>query len=732
MRKFHLAPTPFALAAFLLASTAAHAQTTAAAPGADGQTMPTVVVNASADASAQGLPAAYAGGQVARGGRLGLLGNVDMMDTPFNSTNYTQALIQDQQAQGVGDVLQNDAGVRVTRGFGNFQEMYVIRGFAVNSDDLAYNGLYGLLPRQFVASELLERVEVFRGANSFINGAAPGGGGVGGTINLVPKRATNAPLTQITVGTESGGQGYVAADIGRRFGPDNNTGVRINAVRRDGDTAVDREKRELSVFSIGADYRGRDFRLSADAGYQEHKLRNPRPSVSVAAGVAVPAAPDASANFAQNWTHSNERDTFGTLRGEYDIANDVVAWAAMGFRNGDESNVLAAPTVNNASGAASSYRFDNTRHDSVRTGEIGVRGKLRTGAVGHTVSATASTFWAQSKNAYGMSDFITGFGTNIYAPVQVAAPAPTWFMGGDLAHPLVTARTMLSSFAIADTMAFADDKVLLTVGVRRQTIKDDSYDYGTGAHFADSSYSESTTTPVLGLVYRPLKEVSLYANYIEGLQKGAVAGGAGVTNVGAAFAPYKSKQKEIGVKYDAGRIGASLALFSTKQPSAYVENGIFGVFGEQRNRGIELSVFGTPARGLRLLGGLTLLDTKQISAKDPANVGKDALGVPGTQLNVGAEWDVPGVRGLALTGRALYTSKQYLDGANTQKVPSWTRLDLGARYLTTIADRAVTLRARLDNASDKNYWASAGGASGAGYLVLGAPRTVVVSASVDF
>jgi iron complex outermembrane receptor protein len=44
----------------------------------------------------------------------------------------------------------------------------------------------------------------------------------------------------------------------------------------------------------------------------------------------------------------------------------------------------------------------------------------------------------------------------------------------------------------------------------------------------------------------------------------------------------------------------------------------------------------------------------------------------------------------------------------------------------------VTLRARIDNATGKDYWASAGGFPGAGYLVQGAPRTVVVSASVDF
>ena len=96
--------SPVALAALIAASPVALAQTSTGEPAV----MPTVVISASADASAQGLPSAYAGGQVARGGRVGLLGNVDVMDTPFNTTNYTQALIQDQQARSVADVLQND------------------------------------------------------------------------------------------------------------------------------------------------------------------------------------------------------------------------------------------------------------------------------------------------------------------------------------------------------------------------------------------------------------------------------------------------------------------------------------------------------------------------------------------------------------------------------------------------------------------------------------------------
>jgi iron complex outermembrane receptor protein len=727
--RFYL--TPLAFAAALLAAGHAAAQT--AVPDGTDQPIQTVVVTASADASAQGLPSDYAGGQVARGGRIGLLGNVDMMDTPFNTTNYTHALIQDQQARSVADVVQNDPAVRVARGFGNYQELYVIRGFAVNSDDLAYNGLYGLLPRQFVASELLERVEVFRGANSFVNGAAPGGGGIGGMINLLPKRAPNKPLNQVTLGVESGGQLYGAFDVARRFGPENRVGLRINGVRRDGETAVEGEGRELSVFALGADYRGRGYRVSADAGYQNHRLDNARPSVTIAAGLPIVAAPDADSNWAQPWTVSKERDVFGTLRAEVDLPGGAVAWAALGARKGNEANILSSATVTGADGSAVMTRFDNVRVDRVRTGELGARGELRTGAVKHGLSATVSGFYMESLNSYALSDF-AGFATNIYRPVSVAAPSNTFFTGGSLANPVLTQRSILTSAAVADTLSLLDDKLLLTLGLRHQRIRDDGYNYGTGS--PASSYDASANTPVAGLVYKPMKGVSLYANYIEALQKGTVASnggfGAPLANQGQVFAPYTSRQKEIGVKLDAGKFGAGAALFTTAQPQAYVANNTFGLFGEQRNRGLELSVFGLPARGLRLLGGATFLESEQRRTFGGATDGNDAIGVPGVQFNLGADWDVPGMAGLSLNARAVYTSSQYADAANLQKLPSWTRLDIGAAWTTRLMERDVTLRARIDNVADKNYWASAGGYPNFGYLVAGGPRAVTISGTIDF
>jgi iron complex outermembrane receptor protein len=652
---------------------------------------------------------------VARGGRVGILGSQDMMDTPFSVTNFTQLLIQNQQAASIGDVLQNDPAVRVARGFGNYQQVYIVRGLPVFSDDMSYNGLYGLLPRQYLAAELVERVEVLHGASAFLNGAAPGGSGLGGAINVSPKRAPNEPLNEVTLGVESGGQGYAAVDIARRFGPDQSLGLRLNAVRRDGKTEVDGEKRELSLVSIGADFRSGNLRVSADLGYQDHRLEDTQPSVTIAAGLPIPSAPEASKNLAQPWVYSNERDTFGTVRAEYDIAPNMTAWAAFGARHGDESNDLANPTVVDAAGNTLASRFLGTRTDRVSTGEVGLRTRLQTGSIGHTLVVSAASYRAKTDSPFAFSDFGPNFfGTipsNLYSPAASAPPPATALVGRTLGD------VKTSSFAVADTLAFMQDTVLLTLGARHQRIEDGPYD-------------ETSVTPVTGVVFKLNKMASLYATYIEGLVRGdtapATSGATPVTNAGEVFAPYRTKQTEVGLKIDTGRFGGSLSVFQTRKPIYSVDPAtlVFGLTDHQRNQGIELSVFGEPMSGLRLLGGATYLDT-DVS-------GKDAIGAPKTQFNLGAEWDVPGVRGLAVNGRAVHTASQYADAANLQRVPAWSRFDLGARYSMPIGQQELTIRARVENVANRDYWASVGGFPGAGYLVLGAPRTFVLSGTLSF
>lgn len=736
--------TPVALAAAMVFHLPAlQAQTPPAAPNApeSDKTLSTVTVNASADASAQGLSPAYAGGQVARGGRAGILGTKDNLDTPFSITSYTNELIQDRQAKSVGDVLQNDPGVRTARGFGNFQESYFIRGFVLSSDDVAYNGLYSLLPRQYIATELFERVEVLRGASAFLTGANPGGGGIGGAINLLPKRAPNDPLTRLTAGAASGSQGNLALDVSRRFGPDQSTGIRVNAAYRDGGMAVDDEKAKLGLLAVGLDWRSRDVRLSGDIGYQDNRLRQTRTNVTLGATVtSVPTVPDAKTNFAQPWSYSNERDTFGTLRGEVDISHNVTAWAAYGLRRSEESNSLANVTVSNGStGAASASRFDNTREDEVDTGELGLRAKLKTGPVDHELVVSYASFQLSKNNAYALGGAVQ---TNIYRPVASAQPGLT-LLGNTLSDPAFNGKTRLKSLAIGDTLGFMGGQTLLTLGARHQKIDVETVTYRvvnngvvTSPGNVSTLYGKSRTSPVAGIVFKASKQLSLYANYVEGLTQGetapATSAGMPVSNVGTQLAPYVSKQKEIGLKYDAGRIGGGLALFSTERPRSLIVNSTFTSQGEDQHRGVELTVFGEATRGLRLLGGATWLNAEQKSTGSATTESKRVIGVPRFQASLGAEWDVPAVRGLALDTRVVHTGDSFSNAINTLKVPGWTRLDAGIRYLTELNGSALTLRTRVDNLTNKSYYASVGGFPGSGYLVVGAPRTLSVSASVDF
>lgn len=676
----------------------------------------------------------YAGGQVARGGRVGLFGNLDMMDTPFNSTNYTADFMRNQQARSVADVVQSDPGVRVARGFGNFQELYVVRGFPVYSDDMSYNGLYGLLPRQYVAAEFLERVEVFRGANSFLNGAAPNGSGIGGSFNLVPKRASDQPLNRFTAGYENQGQSYLAADFSRRYG---GFGVRANGVRRDGETSIDNQDRELSVGSLGVDYRGEQARFSADIGWQDHRLDAPRPSVTPSGVGGVPRAPDASSNFAQNWTFSAEKDFFGVGRGEYDITENTSLWAASGIRDSTEHNVLSNPTAN-GDGTSASYRFDNFREDKVTTSEIGMRTRFDTGAVGHRLSVQGSSYDIDSKNAYAFSPFFPGFANDIYHPTQVAPPVADFFTGGILFSPLTTSKIKTWSAALADTLMFVDEKVLVTLGARYQVIEQNTYDYNTGAR--QTHYDDNVVTPVFAVVVKPSESVSIYGNYAEGLIRGDVVpnviatptGPVTPVNANQILNPFVSKQYEIGAKYDSGSLGGTLSVFQVTQPSAILVGNVVRDDGEQRNRGIEVSVYGQVSETLRLLGGVTALNAEYTRTQFGINEGKDVIGVPDTQANLGAEWDIAALNGLTLDGRLVYTSSQAASADNTLSIPSWSRLDVGARYALQVASTNMTLRLRVDNVTDKEYWGSVGGSFGANYLVLGGPRTFTFSASVDF
>src|SRR5690606_16967698 len=124
---------------------------------------------------------------------------------------------------------------------------------------------------------------------------------------------------------------------------------------------------------------------------------------------------------------------------------------------------------------------------------------------------------------------------------------------------------------------------------------------------------------------------------------------------------------------------STVSLFQIKRPSATTWGGVLAENGMQVNRGIEVNVFGEVARDVRLLGGVTFLRGKLDNMADGLHEGNDAIGVPRAQASLGVDWDNALTPGFGLNARVVYTGSQYADQANTLKIPSVTRFDVGAR-----------------------------------------------------
>ncbi|MEJ2804561.1 TonB-dependent receptor [Comamonadaceae bacterium PP-2] len=683
-------------------------------------TLGAITVTAAAP-TADELPEAYAGGQVARGGRVGLLGNRDFMETPFNTTSYTEQFVKDRQAQDIGSVIgATDPSVYVSGSTGMINDGFSLRGFAVAASDVAFGGLYGVIPYWRVTPELAERIEVLKGPSALLNGMPPGGS-VGGSINLVPKRAGDEPLTRITGTYASDAQFGTHVDVGRRFGENKQLGIRFNGVYRDGDSAVDHQSKKATLAALGIDWRSDRARLSADLYTSEDRVDGLNRGISLASGLAVPTPPKAETLLSPDWTYTDTQDRAVVLRGELDVTRDITAYAAYGHSATDFDSVAGATyEVFNANG---DYR-NNFSHQRIRmdknTAEAGVRGRFETGEIRHEVAATVSYYQHDYHFGFVRNMLASNWVTNIDDPVW-GSPVDNSFSSAALPR---TAALRTTSYGLADTLSFAQDRLQLTLGLRRQNVVSDTFDSATGSRTA--RYDAGATTPAAAVLFKATDWMSLYGNYIQGLSQGATAPTTAV-NAGEVFAPYKTQQQEVGAKFDLGSFATTVSAFQIRRPSAYTDpvTNVYSFGGEQRNRGLEFAFFGELVRGVRLMGGISYTEAKLTRTAGGVNQGRYATAMPRWQGKLGTEWDIPGVQGLTASANMVAMSKQYISADNSLWVAGRTVYDLGARYATTVANRPVTLRAHVSNVFNKAYWA---GSLGSG---LGAPRTFLLSASVD-
>lgn len=663
---------------------------------------------------------AYAGGQVAETVQVGVLGDMKALDAPFNITGFTEQTIKDSQVSLMADLIANDPSVS-NQTLSGVSSAWNIRGFKAQQQDVQLNGLYGVAPRFYGGIESAERVDILKGPSVLLAGIAPNGS-LGGTINFITKKAGKEPLNRLTLSYGDGSVFTQQFDFARRT-DDGKAGVRVNVLNRNGDTSFDEGNRTASL-AIGADYKGDRYRIDFDYGKVYNKVSDQQYQVTVGANVrkvwnSMVKMPRDS-KFGADGGYRTVHEDYGMIHGEYDLSKATTAYASFGLRTTEQTTLFNNFQLNNVNGSVSNrYRYNN-QINKVQSAEVGIRTKAKTGILNHELTFAANrihyTRWMSQRNVGSLG------ATNLWNIHMTMPNNPYTFEA-----PKNDSNTF-SGFSIVDTIKTADDRWTFVAGGRKQNVVVDTYDNALTSTKA-SHYAESAFLPSFALVYKPAKNSSIYANYMEGLNADdALVSDTAAANYGQAFAPFRTKQYEVGVKYDFGKWATTLDYFSIKSPSLIADSAnYYAPTGEIRHRGVEWNFFGEPVKGTRILGGIMYLDAKYTKSQNGQYDGNRVPATSKWSAVLGLEHDVRGVEGLTLTTRLTYNSDAYINEANDFRVSPWTTWDIGARYKFTSGKTPMTLRADVYNVTNRNYWR----ALTSNGVFLGKSRTFMLSLSMD-
>lgn len=668
---------------------------------------------------------AYYGGIISGRGSLGnMLGKKDIMDIPANTTSISQEAFKSFAAPGseLMDGLTISPTVRRSTSALSF------RGFYTGSDAMQVNGVSGMVSGLDMSTNFMESADIIAGPNVVYSGSATGSSSratSGGTVSLQSKKAKLKPQTDVDVAFTGKGNFTEAVDIGRRFGKNNEWGVRINALNRNGELAVNDEKRDLRNIFLNLDHQSVKSNTNLLFGY-EYKKHNGgktyfRPQDGSASKSILPQAPDGKYNMYPGWMYEEKKSRVFVLNHDQKFTENLSAFINAGYIK-SHTPVDISPS-NTGYILTDGIPFDGSFKTELKISSsqsekyyIGGGFKLNND-IGKMKNEVVIGFdKSYQKSWSGSSKSIGKFTGNIYMNNYWDKPE------FDEIPLKLSSKTELVGISAVDTMKFLDDRLIAVVGVHHHSYT--PYKYTNGRFVKEDSFS--ATCPIYGLIYKFNDNLMIYANHSEDFQTGKRVG-AGYENENELLDPYKSKSDELGVKYKDKNMLHTLAFFRMKNP-AYMEtdDNYYAAVGLNRFKGVEYSIAGTINKKWDVFGGLAY--TRWIwdkTSEGEQYTGLTANGIPKWNGSLGAVYHPD--KNTSLLSRIVFVGHADIYyGKYT--VPSSTRFDLGIKHKTKVSGVPVTLSAMCYNLFDRRYWYTANQGN---QLLSADPRTFTISAHFE-
>jgi catecholate siderophore receptor len=634
-----------------------------------------------------------------------------LRDTPQAITVVTKELIRDQAMQSMADVIRYVPGVVTAQGEGN-RDTAVFRGNSstgdfyidgIRDDVQYYRDLYNI-----------EQVEVLKGPNAMIFGR----GGSGGVINRVSKQPAWTAIREGSLTLGSWSSRRATADVGQAI--NDKVAFRVNAMVEDSKSYRNGVQIERSGINPTVAIRA-GANTSVVLGY-EHFKDDRIADRGIPSFQGRPYATDPSTFFGnpENSPTWARVDAFTAVI-DHDFGNGVSLRNRTRYADYDKFYQNVFPGAVNTAGthvAISAYNNATQRTNLFNQTDISFT--VDTGGIKHKL-ATGLEFGRQVTDNFRNTGYFSPGVTSIQVPLSnpvTGAPIAFAQSPGDADNH---GKATVASVYLQDQMELSRQWQAI-VGLRYDRF---NVDFLNKRNNTSTEVTDTPVSPRVGLVYKPIEAVSVYASYSLAYAPRAGDQLSSLTPTNKAFDPEEFKNLELGVKWDIRpNLSATAAIYKLDRTNVMVDNpanpGTSILVDGQRTKGAEFSLSGNITPHWNVMGGYAYQDAKLTTGSTPVT----AAQVPKHSASVWNRYDFTPAFAAALG--IVHRDSIYSAISNAVTLPAFTRVD-GALFYTL--SKNYRMQVNVENLFDKKYYASANSDNN---ITPGSPRAVRVALNASF
>lgn len=698
-------PTRLAAALLLACAPLAHAE-----PDPSARELDRVVVNGHRD------------GYGAQGTRTATKTETALRDVPQSITVVTEEVIRDQAMTSMVDALRLVPGVGVAQGEGH-RDAPIFRGNASTSDmfvdgvrdDVQYiRDLYNV-----------ERVEVLKGPNAMIFGR----GGVGGVINRVTKAADGHEHREISLQAGDYNRSRGTFDIGQPLAAAD-ASFRVTGLYEDSESFRDHFELERyginPTLTFGA---GDDTRITL--GYEhfrDDRVADRGVPSQLALGIGRPV--------------DVEPETFFGSPGQSPIRASVDAFTALvehRFGNG-------ARLTNRTRWADYDRFYQNVFPNGLsRDGTQALVAAYNSSMKRENVFNQTDLVFAASTGGIEHT-FLVGaeFGRQVTDNLRLTGSFPAAACDGavrtnatcvPLSNPVYTGPVTFAASAtdannhsvakvgalyVQDQIEFAPSWQAV-LGLRYDRFETEVRQNRTGAVV---SSTDNLWSPRVGVIWKPVEPVSVYATYSTAALPRAGEQLASLTPANANLEPEEFRNYEVGAKWDISPdVALTAAVFQLDRTNVAITDPADPtrsiLVDAQQTEGVELSLSGELARGWKVVAAYAYQEG-EITRPTRSRLAQ----LPRHSASLWNRYDLSPRWGLGLG--LTYRDEIFASSSNRVVLDAFTRVDAAVYYT---ASPRLSFQLNVENLLDEEYFANAHSDNN---LMPGSPRAAVLTAHVSF